>query len=177
MRLKLGLMALAAALTSGLGWGTAAAESSFVMESYHDQCGDRKRLYASCLNQKDVLSDGLEAAKKEGRLAVIVLGFNDCPPCYVLDRWMKTEEAKALLAPYTVIKLSIFDAARDLRPEVFGEIIPQYSLPINTKPPFGVPYFFVFDPQKNQLHGEGIAGFDSRDQSRHIAYLQENTAP
>lgn len=173
MKLNLLLGALAALAVCGFGGvGAASAASGFTMQTYHDECNEAKKLYASCHDQRDILDAGLEAAREDGKLAVVVLGFNDCPPCYILDRWIKSDEGQALLEPYTLIKLSILDPERKERAEVFGDIIPGLKLPISDRPPFGVPYFFILDPEKMKILGTGIGGFNSRDTSKHEALLR-----
>lgn len=152
----------------------AMAADGFSMKPYKKQCDEVRRPYASCLDQTKILADALTEAHTLGKRVVLVFGFNDCAPCNVLAKWLETEEGMALLEPYVLVKVSIFDPERDLRPEVYDTLIPSYNLPINNSPPFGVPHLVVIDPLTNKAQGEGLIGFDYDDQTKHIAYLQES---
>ena len=117
------------------------------------------------------MSEGLAAAQAKGKRAVVIFGFNDCPPCNVLEKWMDLPAVVKLFAPYEVIEISIFNPKRALRPEVFSDIIPALKLPINNAPPYGVPSFAIVDPSTKKVLGDAITGFDADDQHEHIAYL------
>ena len=143
------------------------------MAPYRDACHDK--IYASCLDQTKVLSAGFDQAKAQHKLAVVIFGFNSCPPCNVLALWLKSPKGAALMGNYEEIDLSIFDPGGSLRPEVFDTILPTLKLNIHRSPPYGVPLFAIVDPQTETLIGKSLLGFDPNDQSQHIAYLAANT--
>jgi hypothetical protein len=141
------------------------------MASYRARCNEQSRIYASCFDQRRILNAGLAAARAQSKQAVVILGFNDCPPCNALEKWMELPAVAKLLAPYEIIEISIFDRADELRPEVFSDIVPALKLPIHNAPPYGVPDFSIVDPAAKRVAGKSIIGFDSDDQTGHIAYL------
>ena len=139
------------------------------MAPYRTQCSDR--IYASCVDQRKILSAGLAEAKAEGKRALIVFGFNSCPPCNVLDFWLKSPEGAALTQSYVQIELSIFDKTGALRPEIYSDVLPRLGLSINQTPPYGVPLFAIVDPVAAKVIGQPILGFGARHHEQHAAYL------
>lgn len=140
------------------------------MASDRASCGDK--IYASCLDQRKILDDGLAQAKAQGKRALVVFGFNSCPPCNVLDLWLKSPQGTALAKSYVQIELSIFDKTGALRPEIYSSVLPSLRLSINQTPPYGVPLFAIVDPETRQVLGKAILGFSADRHGEHIAYLK-----
>ena len=140
------------------------------MAGYRTACGDK--IYASCLNQIKLLDGGLRQARGEKKLALVIFGFDSCPPCNVLDTWLKSPEGKALAKAYVQIDVSILDKAGAVRPEVFSSTLPSLKLSISQTPPYGVPLFAIIDPTTQQVVGKPIVGFSADKPQAHIAYLK-----
>jgi len=143
------------------------------MAGYREGCGDK--IYASCLNQIKLLDGGLRQARGEKKLALVIFGFDSCPPCNVLDQWLKSPQGAALAKSYVQIDLSIFDKGGALRPEVFSSVLPSLKLSINQTPPYGVPLFVIVDPTTQQVIGKAIVGFSADHHEEHAAYLRVHT--
>lgn len=140
------------------------------MAGYREGCGDK--IYASCVDQAKLLRDGLRRAHEERKLALVIFGFNACPPCNVLDRWLTSPEGAALEKPYVQIDLSIFDETGALRPEIYTNVLPNLKLAINQAPPYGVPLFAIVDPTTEKVVGKAIVGFSADHHAEHAAYLK-----
>jgi len=119
------------------------------MAGYREGCGDK--IYASCLNQIKLLDGGLRQARGEKKLALVIFGFDSCPPCNVLDAWLKSPDGKALAKAYVQVDVSILDKTGAVRPEVFSSLLPSLKLSINQVPPYGVPLFAIIDPATQQV--------------------------
>ena len=171
MRATLGLLFVLASLAPAYADEPVTAKPYDFMASYRDACHDK--IYASCVDQTKVLDDGLTQAKAAHKLAVIVFGFNSCPPCNVLDAWLKSPKGAELMKHYVQIDLSIFDSSGELRPDVFDAVLPSLKLRISRMPKYGVPLFAIVDPQTKHVVGTSILGFSATDQSRHTAYLKK----
>ena len=140
------------------------------MASSLTRCGDK--IYASCVDQATLLKDGLDRAHAEHKRALVIFGFNSCPPCNVLDRWLKTPEGAALVKPYVQIDLSIFDETGALRPEIYTNVLPTLGLNINQTPPYGVPLFAIVDPETEKVLGKAILGFSASHHEEQVGYLK-----
>ena len=140
------------------------------MAGYREGCGDK--IYASCLNQMKLLDGGLRQARGEKKLALVIFGFESCPPCNVLDMWLKSPDGAALAKSYVQVDISILDKTGATRPEVFSSVLPSLKLSINQTPPYGVPLFAIVDPTTQQVVGKAIVGFSADHHEEHIAYLK-----
>ncbi|MFZ1990677.1 MAG: hypothetical protein WAW96_13005 [Alphaproteobacteria bacterium] len=139
------------------------------MAGYRTACGDK--IYAPCLDQVKLLNGGLRQAKGEKKLALVIFGFDSCPPCNVLDLWLKSPQGGALMKSYVQVDLSILDKGGAIRPEVFSSVLPSLKLSINQTPPYGVPLFAIINPTTQQVLGKAIVGFSADKPQAHIAYL------
>ena len=140
------------------------------MAGYREGCGDK--IYASYLNQIKLLDGGLRQARGEKKLALVIFGFDSCPPCNVLDAWLKSPEGKSLAKAYVQVDVSILDKTGAIRPEVFSTVLPSLKLGINQTPPYGVPLFAIVDPTTQQVVGKAIVGFSADRHEEQIAYLK-----
>jgi Thioredoxin-like len=150
------------------------AAPGFSIDAFRQSCGEIARPYASCVDQAKIYEQGLAAARAQHKLAAVLFGFNDCPPCNALKAWMETAEGKKAMAPYVLIEISIFDPSRGLRSEVYDQIVTPLHLSIARQSPYGVPHLVIVDPKTRKPLDHGMVGFNFSDPGATVEYLQSH---